>query len=417
MTNFQTIRGMKDILPTETDCWQKIEDTLKKIATSYGYKEIRTPILEQTELFQRSIGNETDIVAKEMYTFLDRDNDSITLRPEGTAGCVRAAIQHGILYNQTQRLWYLGPMFRHERPQKGRYRQFYQFGIEAFGLYGPDIDSEIILLGSRFWQALGIANKVALQINNLGSATARETYKKDLVAYLQNYHHDLDQDSQRRLQLNPLRILDSKDQKTRHILLDAPKLINYLDTSAQEHFAGLENFLAANNISYTVNSGLVRGLDYYDLTVFEWIMEDTSGAQNAICAGGRYNHLVEKLGGKTTPAIGFALGMERLISLLSEHISSNSADCYLIADEKYTQHSLVLAEKIRNMLPNCRLMVNCGGGNFKTQFKRADKSGAKIALILGDEEINTNTLSIKWLREDKPQQTISYENLIKFLIL
>ncbi len=413
--NIFAVRGMKDILSSEVVYWQHIENILRKTAKNYGYQEIRLPIVEHTELFQRTIGEVTDIVAKEMYTFTDRSGDSLTLRPEGTAGCVRAGIEHGFLHNQIQRLWYMGPMFRHERPQKGRFRQFHQFGVEVFGLAGPDVDAEIIFMTARFWDLLGIKNQVILQLNSLGTKATRNRYHKDLTTYFEKYFNDLDEDSKTRLYKNPLRILDSKNPHMQELISDSPKLLDYLDADSQMHFDGLRNILDAAGIKYEINQRLVRGLDYYGLTVFEWVTEKL-GAQGAICAGGRYDDLVEQLGGKATPAIGFALGIERLTELvtLAQTIVDTPDIYFIMADGEAKQKGLLLAEKLRDELPNLALITNCGSGNFKTQFKRADKSGAKIALILGDEELQRNFITVKYLREDKPQESIDINNLVKF---
>jgi histidyl-tRNA synthetase len=415
--NLQAVRGMNDILPTETLYWQHVEATFRLLTKEYCYQEIRLPIVEPTELFKRTIGEVTDVVEKEMYTFNDRNNDSLTLRPEGTAGCARAAIQQGLLYNQIQRLWYLGPMFRHERPQKGRYRQFHQFGIEAFGLIGPDIDAELILLSARLWQMLGVNNQVTLQINSLGTTTVREKYRTDLQAYFTNHFDKLDEDSRRRLGTNPLRILDSKNPDLQELNAAAPKLLDYLDATSQHHFDGLRKILDAAKINYVINPRLVRGLDYYGLTVFEWIT-DQLGAQGTICAGGRYDNLVEQIGGPPTPAVGFALGLERLIELVknSNSLTSNP-DVYLIAaGAEANMQGLLLAEQLRSALPNLSILTNCGAASLKSQFKRADKSGAKIALILGENEIKENVVAIKYLRLDKPQITVARNELAAKLL-
>lgn len=414
--NIQAIRGMNDVLPTETPFWQYVEDVIRQLAKEYHYQEIRFPIVEHTELFKRTIGEVTDIVEKEMYTFNDRNNDSLTLRPEGTAGCVRAAIQQGLLYNQIQRFWYLGPMFRHERPQKGRYRQFHQFGVEAFGLLGPDIDAEIILMSARLWRILGIENQVVLQINSIGTSNTRNRYRAELQAYFTDNLTKLDEDSKRRLYTNPLRILDSKNPDLKELNAAAPKLLDYLDETSRKHFNGLCEILDAAGINYVINPSLVRGLDYYGLTVFEWVT-DQLGAQGTICAGGRYDELAEQLGGPITPAIGFSLGLERLIELLKTKLTLESKPAiYLIAaGENASKESLLLAEKIRDHLPNLSILTNCGETSLKNQFKRADKSGAKIALVLGDDEIHNQTITLKYLREDKPQTTVSRKDLMKII--
>ncbi|WNO60261.1 histidine--tRNA ligase [Rheinheimera sp. MMS21-TC3] len=415
----QAIRGMNDCLPQDTPVWQYAEQILRQAMFNYGYSEIRFPIVEMTELFKRSIGEVTDIVEKEMYSFADRNGDSLTLRPEGTACCVRAGNEHGLLYNQEQRLWYMGPMFRHERPQKGRYRQFHQFGLEAFGIATPDIDAEVILLSARLWQQLGLTPYVKLEINSLGSAEARSHYRDVLVAYLEQHKEQLDEDSLRRMYTNPLRVLDSKNPALAELLAAAPQLADYLDQDSAEHFARLKQLLTAAGIDFTVNPRLVRGLDYYNKTVFEWVTTEL-GAQGTVCAGGRYDGLVEQLGGKSTPAVGFALGMERLVLLL-QHLDlvptlAKNADIYLMAlgeEAELAIHSV--AERLRNELPTKRIMLHCGGGNLKKQVKRADKSGATVGLILGQDELARGEITVKWLREDKPQQTLLITELAKQL--
>jgi histidyl-tRNA synthetase len=421
MTKIQSIRGMNDILPDQTPLWQYIERTAARLLAAYGYQEIRFPILEQTELFKRSIGEVTDIVEKEMYTFEDRNGDSLTLRPEGTASCVRACEQNGLLFNQTQRLWYTGPMFRHERPQKGRLRQFHQIGVEAFGMAGPDIDAELIFLTARLWRELGIADHVTLELNSIGSAAARSAYKTALVAHLEGVVDQLDADSQRRLHGNPLRILDSKDERTQQLLADAPMLGDYLDDESLSHFQRLCAALDAVGIRYRINQRLVRGLDYYGKTVFEWTT-DKLGAQATVCAGGRYDGLVEQLGGKPTVAVGFGAGIERLCLLLEAcgAVPSNLAvapQVFLIAaGEQAEALALVLAERLRNGVPALRLMLNCGGGSFKSQFKKADKSGAQLALIIGEQEASAQTVNIKWLRDEtREQQSVAMAELEQFL--
>ncbi|ETT02408.1 histidine--tRNA ligase [Providencia sp. PROV188] len=411
--NIQAIRGMNDYLPADTRVWQKIEATLKNILQGYGFSEIRTPIVEQTPLFKRAIGEVTDVVEKEMYTFNDRNEESLTLRPENTAGCVRAGIEHGLLYNQEQRLWYLGPMFRYERPQKGRYRQFHQLGAEVFGLAGPDIDAEVILMTARWWRALGISEHVTLELNSIGSLEARANYRDALVAFLEQHKDKLDEDCKRRMYSNPLRVLDSKNQDVQALLNDAPALFDYLDAESREHFDGLCKLLDNAGIKYRVNQRLVRGLDYYNRTVFEWVTT-ALGSQGTVCAGGRYDGLVEQLGGRATPAVGFAMGMERMVLLVQEvnpeFIADTSvADVYLASfGENSQQAALLVAEKVRDELPTLRLMTNHGGGNFKKQLARADKQGAKIALILGEDEINNSQVTLKDLRTGE-QETISQQ--------
>ncbi|ENU1228246.1 histidine--tRNA ligase [Providencia rettgeri] len=411
--NIQAIRGMNDYLPADTRVWQKIEATLKNILQGYGFSEIRTPIVEQTPLFRRAIGEVTDVVEKEMYTFNDRNDESLTLRPENTAGCVRAGIEHGLLYNQEQRLWYLGPMFRYERPQKGRYRQFHQLGAEVFGLAGPDIDAEVILMTARWWKALGISEHVTLELNSIGSLEARANYREALVAFLEQHKDKLDEDCKRRMYTNPLRVLDSKNQGVQTLLNDAPELFDYLDVESREHFDGLCKLLEAAGVQYRVNQRLVRGLDYYNRTVFEWVTT-ALGSQGTVCAGGRYDGLVEQLGGRATPAVGFAMGMERMVLLVQEvnpefTADASVADVYLASfGENSQQAAILVAEKVRDALPTLRLMTNHGGGNFKKQLARADKQGAKIALILGEDEIQNNHVTLKDLRTGV-QETISQQ--------
>ncbi|KXS38529.1 MAG: histidyl-tRNA synthetase [Halomonadaceae bacterium T82-2] len=413
----QAIRGMNDLLPDQSPLWQYFEDQVRTLMRRYGYREIRTPIVEQTALFKRSIGEVTDIVEKEMYTFDDRNGDSLTLRPEGTAACVRAAMEHGLLHNQTQRLWYQGPMFRHERPQKGRYRQFHQVGIEAYGLDGPDIDAEVILLSARLWKQLGLDAHVTLELNSLGSPEARTAYRDTLVAYFERHHELLDEDSRRRLSSNPLRILDSKNPDMAEMLADAPQLLDHLDEASREHFEALKARLDAAGIAYRINPRLVRGLDYYSRTVFEWTTT-ALGSQGTVCAGGRYDGLVEQLGGKPTPAVGFALGVERLILLLEtlELIPAESQrgpDAYLLAmGERAEREALLLGEQLRDALPGLSLQVHCGGGGFKSQIKKADRSGARLALILGEDELEQGQLTIKYLREEREQETLDQATAI-----
>ncbi|MCF7980516.1 MAG: histidine--tRNA ligase [Pseudomonadales bacterium] len=412
MSKIKAIRGMNDILPEQTPLWQYLEDCTRRVLNRYGYQQIRLPIVEQTELFKRSIGEVTDIVEKEMYTFDDRNGESLTLRPEGTAGCVRACEEHGLTFNQIQRLYYTGPMFRYERPQKGRYRQFHQIGVETFGMVGPDIDAELILLSARLWRELGLEENVRLELNSLGSSQARKTYRDELIAYLGNFKDELDPDSQRRLTSNPLRILDSKDGKTQEILKQAPSFVDFLDQESAIHFQELRTILDDNGIQYEVNPRLVRGLDYYCKTVFEWITDDL-GAQGTVCAGGRYDGLVEQLGGRTTPAVGFAMGIERLVLMLQTLQRQplgidKTADVYLVAaGEEAQRWAIKLAEQIRNELDSLRVQVNCGASSFKAQLKRADKSGADVALIIGEEELAASEVSVKPLRGNGEQVRLS----------
>ena len=404
--SFQAVRGMNDILPDESALWRRLEAATREVLAGYGYQEIRLPLVEKTELFARSIGAVTDIVEKEMYTFSDRNGDSLTLRPEGTAGCARACLEHGLLHHQTQRLWYAGPMFRYEKPQKGRYRQFHQVGAEAYGMVGPDIDAELICLSARLWRRLGLRD-VTLQINSLGSSAARAAYRDRLVAYFETRRSELDEDSQRRLATNPLRILDSKNPAMRAVVTDAPALVDQLDAESRDHFEQLRGLLDAAGIAYDINPRLVRGLDYYCKTVFEWVT-DALGAQGAICAGGRYDGLIEQLGGPATPGVGFAMGLERLIALMA---AAGQADddaqphAYLIrVGDAAQRRGLALAEQLRERLPALRLQMHCGGGGFKAQFRRADHSGARFALILGEDEVRADMIAIKPLRDAESEQ-------------
>lgn len=415
--SLQAISGMNDILPAQTPIWRYLEGTFAQLLDSYGYSEIRLPILEFTDLFARGIGEGTDVVDKEMYTFLDRNEESLTLRPEGTAGCVRAVLEHGMTGGgQVQKLWYTGPMFRYEKPQKGRYRQFHQIGVEVFNQPGPDIDAELIVLTARLWKQLGLADAVTLQLNSLGSSEARARYRDALVAYLQQRFEQLDEDSQRRLTTNPLRILDSKNAQTQALLADAPTLHDYLDEESRVHFEGLKARLDAVGIAYEINPKLVRGLDYYGRTVFEWVT-DKLGAQGTVCAGGRYDGLVSQFGGKPTPGVGFAMGVERLVLLLETlglvpDALNPTPHAYICAfGEAAELAALALAERLRDELPGLRLLVNAGGGSFKSQFKKADKSGARYALILGDDELAGRVVGCKPLRDDSEQQSIAWDAL------
>ena len=412
----KSIRGMHDVLPDDSHRWQAFEAVIRQLMTSYGYKEIRMPLVESTELFCRSIGEVTDIVEKEMYTFDDRNGDKLSLRPEGTASCVRAGIQHGLLYNQIQRLWYNGPMFRHERPQKGRYRQFHQFGVETYGIATPDIDAELILIGARLWKQLGLKG-VRLELNTLGSNQARAEYKQVLVEYLDQHRELLDEDSIRRLQSNPLRILDSKNPAMKQMLDNAPALMDHLDDESRQQFDKLKTSLDAAGVEYSINTRLVRGLDYYCKTVFEWITDEL-GAQGTICAGGRYDGLVEQLGGKATYAIGFALGVERILSLLEaqQAQTAETIDIYLLLLGQACEiKGLQLAEHIRDLHPEIKMITHCGGGSIKSQMKKADKSGANVALILAEDELKSELLTVKYLREKKQQTTVSFDGLLKFI--
>lgn len=413
----QSIRGMNDLLPDASGLWQAVEQVLRGTLNGYGYQEVRMPVLEKTDLFKRSIGEVTDIVEKEMYTFEDRNGDSLTLRPEGTAGCVRSVIENGLLRGQAQRLWYSGPMFRHERPQRGRYRQFHQFGVEVFGLEGPDVDAELIAISARIWRALGI-DEVTLQINSLGSADSRAAYRETLVAYFREHLDLLDEDSLRRLESNPLRILDSKNPEMAEMIAVAPVLEDSLDEADRAHFETLKQQLEQMGIGYEVNPRLVRGLDYYGRTVFEWVTT-LLGAQGTICAGGRYDGLVEQIGGKSTPAVGFAIGMERLIELMKEQESQlqmETPHAYLVlAGEQAAASGLALAEQLRDQLPQLRLVTNLGGGSFKAQFKRADRSLARFALVVGDDELAQQQITIKDLQGELEQQTVTMEEVAEIL--
>lgn len=412
----QAIRGMNDLLPEALSLWQRIEQAAETVLTAYGYREIRFPIIEKTDLYKRSIGEVTDIVEKEMYTFEDRNGDSLTLRPEGTAGCVRAGVENGLLHNQTQRLWYAGPMFRHERPQKGRYRQFHQIGVEAFGIGTPDIDAELIFITARLWHQLGIRG-LELQVNSLGTPAIRSHYRKLLVEYLRGQHAHLDEDSCRRLDSNPLRVLDSKNPEMQSLIAAAPSLHDHLDNESRQHFEQLCSFLQAENIPYRVNPRLVRGLDYYTRTVFEWVTTDL-GAQGTVCAGGRYDGLVEQLGGQSTPATGFALGLERLAELAAlQQVSGafNPPQVFVapLGEGIATQKGLMLAERLRDA--GLRVELHCGGGSLKSQLKRADRSGAGYALLLGEKELAADEISIKNLRADEPQQLVKLTDVSTIL--
>jgi histidyl-tRNA synthetase len=413
----QSIRGMHDVLPDEAGRWQAFELSVRQLMPVYGYREIRTPSVEPTDLFCRSIGEVTDIVEKEMYTFEDRNGDKLTLRPEGTASCVRAGIEHGILHNQVQRLWYMGPMFRHERPQKGRYRQFHQFGVECFGIATPDIDAELIIMTARLWRNLSM-DGIRLELNTLGSNSARAAYRDVLVDYLNSHRDALDEDSLRRLDSNPLRILDSKNPAMQSLIESAPALMDYLDTESADDFAALKAYLDDAGIGYSINPRLVRGLDYYCKTVFEWVT-DRLGAQGTVCAGGRYDGLVEQLGGRATPAAGFALGIERLLALLETDEAEpeqGHTDIYLLLQgEASSRHGLKLAERLRDDFPAVNVLCNCGGGSFKSQIKKADKSGARLALILGEQELAADTVAVKYMREDREQVTIARHELNEFI--
>ncbi len=412
----QSIRGMHDVLPPASGMLRDTEHALQAVLQQYGYQEIRLPVLEQTELFRRSLGEVTDIVEKEMYTFEDRNGDSLTLRPEGTASCVRAGLQQGFLYGQPVRLWYGGPFFRHERPQKGRYRQFHQIGAETFGLSGPDIDAELIIMCRHMWRKINMPSRPALEINSLGTLQARQHYRATLMAYLQQHESKLDDREKKRLHTNPMRILDSKNPKLKEVIRNAPSLLEYLDQESVEHFEGLQALLNAAGIEYSINPYLVRGLDYYSKTVFEWMVPDL-GTQATICAGGRYDGLVEQLGGKPHPAAGFAIGLERLMALLeASQLQDAKIDAYLVlVGEQATLAGMQLANRLRDQVPALSVVVNCGGGSIKTQMKRADKSNAKLAIILAENELRNDTIGVKLLREERDQETIPQGNLVSYL--
>ena len=415
--NLKAIRGMNDVLPEVSGTWRCVESVIREVIESYGYQEIRLPILEQTELFRRSIGEVTDIVEKEMYTFLDRNEESITLRPEATAGMVRAGSQHGLFHNQRQKLWTAGPMFRYEKPQKGRYRQFHQIDVEAMGYPGPDVDAELIIMSARMWQKLGLS-RLKLEINSLGSPDSRQKYRKSLVNYFSAVKSALDEDSIRRLEQNPLRILDSKNPDMQAVIADAPVMLDYLDEESEKHFAALKTLLDAADIAYDVNPRLVRGLDYYNRTVFEWVT-DALGSQGAVCAGGRYDGLVEKLGGRATTAIGWAMGAERLVGLFEACggiAPELNPDVYVVAvGDAALAKGFEVAEKLREAIEGARIDLNLGGGSFKSQLKRADKSGAEFAVILGDDEVAENRAGLKPLRTDEEQVFVGMDQVAQEL--
>ena len=413
----KAIRGMNDILPEVSGTWRYLESVVQGIVGSYGYDEIRLPILEHTELFRRSIGEVTDIVEKEMYTFEDRNGESLTMRPEATASVVRAGITNGLLHNQRQKLWTMGPMFRYEKPQKGRYRQFHQFNVEALGYPGPDVDAELIIMSARMWRELGIS-KIDLELNSLGTPDARKRYRETLVEYFSGVKNQLDQDSIRRLERNPLRILDSKNPDMQTVIEAAPVMLDYLDSESAEHFAELRSLLDAAGIAYTLNPRLVRGLDYYNRTVFEWVT-DALGSQGAVCSGGRYDGLVEKLGGRATPAVGWAMGIERFVALFEAgggEAPASSADVYLVAVGDGTlERAFGLAEQLRDGIPGVRVELNLGGGSFKSQMKRANNSNAAFALILGEQELADGTIGIKPMQTREEQSSVAMDELVTTL--
>lgn len=414
----QAIRGMNDVLPEAAASWQHLHRTAADVFAGYGYRQIRLPLVERTELFKRTIGDVTDIVEKEMYSFEDRGGEGLSLRPEGTAGCVRAGIQHGLFHNQQQRLWYAGPMFRYERPQAGRYRQFHQLGLEAYGMPGPDIDLELLLLTARLWRALGITG-LKLEINSLGSTQARADYRQALLDYLRARREALDPDSQARLERNPLRVLDSKVPETQALLVDAPRLVDHLDAESATEFDQLKAGLDQLGIDYVVNDRLVRGLDYYSKLVFEWTTTEL-GAQAAVCAGGRYDSLVEQLGGSQTPAVGFAIGVERLLLLMEKQAVNIPGDeplVYLCWMGGGTQlAAAALAEQLRDGLEGNSVVLHAGGGSFKSQMKKADRSGARWAVVLGEQELAQGSAQVKSLRESIPQREVAQTELVGWLL-
>ncbi|MBO6556649.1 MAG: histidine--tRNA ligase [Pseudomonadales bacterium] len=411
----QAVRGMQDILPAQKAIHRHIEEVARSVLAGYGYQEIGLPVLEQTQLFKRLVGENTDIVEKEMYTFDDRNGDSLTMRPEGTAGCARFGEENGLLFNQVQRLWYIGPMFRYERPQKGRYRQFDQIGAECFGMAGPDIDAELLLMNARLWRDLGLIEDVRLELNSIGTSESRGAYREKLVAYLEKYRDDLDEDSQRRLSTNPMRILDSKSEITQAILVDAPSIADSLDNESKQHFEDLCQMLDDSGLAYEVNTNIVRGLDYYNRTVFEWIT-DTLGAQGTVCGGGRYDGLVEQMGGRGSPGVGFAMGLDRLALMLAEKIeSSGVADVYVVSQGAEARRvAMQVAEEVRDGVRGLRVQMHCGDGKFKAQLKKADASGARLALVLGEEEVANSSVSVKMLRESGDQISCSRDKLVSY---
>jgi histidyl-tRNA synthetase len=414
----QPVRGMNDILPNVRSVWAAVESAAKEIFEAYGYQQIRIPVMERTELFSRSIGETTDIVQKEMYTFEDRNGSSVTLRPEATAGIIRAGLSNGLFHNQQQKLWCNGPMFRHERPQKGRYRQFHQLNVEAIGFAGPEIDAELIVISARLWERLGLESP-NLELNSLGTPEARAGYREALQNYFSESKDVLDAESLNRLERNPLRILDSKNPDLGPLIASAPELSDYLDDDSKAHFERVQQLLSDVNVSYRLNPRLVRGLDYYSRTVFEWVT-DRLGAQSAVCSGGRYDGLVAQLGGRNTPAIGWALGIERVVELIEAErlqILEHQPHAYLaMAGEQARRQGFNIAEKLRGRVPGVRLFMDCGGGSLKSQLRRADHSGAHLALILGEDELFADQLSVKPLREDTPQSMQSLDGVVSELL-
>jgi len=420
MTKFKTIRGMNDVTPSEVSIWQFVEMSIRSIFASYAYDEIRFPIVEQTELFSRSVGASTDIVSKEMYTFEDRNGDSISLRPEGTAGCVRACLENDLLRVDSPRLWYMGPMFRYERPQKGRSRQFHQASAEVFGIANHNVDAELMIMANSLWDVLGIKNQVNLEINSLGNSDTRKKYRSLLQEFLQSFSNELDKTSQRQLKENPLRILDSKSKRVKEILVNAPSILDQLDSESEDHFNKLKDLLTKSNINFEINDKLVRGLDYYNKTVFEWKTKEL-GAQDTVCGGGRYDDLVGQLGGKDSPAVGFSMGLERLVLLVKEYSKDNIStrtelDCnFICLTDDSVSYALINAERIREEIPTINLKVNLQVTSANSQFKRADKSGSRIALIVGEEELKDNTISIKDLEKKESQETLNLDQIINRL--
>ena len=414
----QPVRGMNDVLPDASSVWAVVETAAEEVFEAYGYQRIRIPALERTELFCRSIGETTDIVRKEMYTFEDRNGSSVTLRPEATAGIVRAGLSNGLFHNKQQKLWCSGPMFRYEKPQKGRYRQFHQLDVEAVGFVGPEIDAELIVMSARLWERLGLQSP-KLEINSLGTTKSRAVYREALQRYFTGARDTLDAESLHRLDRNPLRILDSKNPDLKDLIVNAPDLSDYLDDESKVHFDGVQKLLGDVGVEYVINSRLVRGLDYYSRTVFEWVT-DLLGAQSAVCSGGRYDTLVSQLGGKDTPAIGWALGVERVVELIMAEglpINEQTPDAYLTAGgEQARRASFSIAEELRTRLPNVRVSMDCMGGSLKSQLRRADRSGARLALILGEDELAAEKISVKALREDTPQVMLTLDELVSMLL-
>ena len=408
----QSVRGMQDILPAQKEIFRHVEDSAREILASYGYEEVGLPLMESTQLFKRLVGESTDIVEKEMYTFDDRNGESVSLRPEGTAGCARYAQQNGLIFNQVRRLWYSGAMFRHEKPQKGRYRQFEQIAAECFGMPGPDIDAELLMMNLRLWQTLGLADDIQLELNSLGNLESRQEYRARLVEYLSQHESSLDEDSRRRLTSNPLRILDSKIESTRAILKDAPMLADFIDDESRRHFEALCRLLEGNGVKFKLNRSMVRGLDYYNKTVFEWVTSKL-GAQGAVCAGGRYDSLVEQLGGKPAPGVGFAIGVDRLVLMLEASFAQAAqTDIYLVSQGGDARaRALAIAELLRTELLHRKIVVHCGDGKFKAQMKKADASGAQLAIILGEDELAASEAGVKHLRQDGEQIKVAFGQL------